>query len=271
MIIHIYIYIFIWSYVHVHMHSQLANTCRLRGKREGSYPWLSWSRHACTGAIWLMEMCDMTRGHVWHDSIVCVTWHIHSSICSFMSRHACTGAIWLMDVCNMTESYVWHDTFAHSYAVFMVSTRLYRCDMTRSYVWHDSFICAISDICIRLVHMYMCVERAHVWSVTTSILQHRRQRWNRQSGRRCCSCLGLHTLVPVALMFMCVYIYIHARMHTCDMTHSYVRHDSFVSAVVVVSMHRCWLYWCMHVSTCIHKCIHTCTHTCISESHVHIQ
>jgi len=83
-------------------------------------------------------MRDMTYSYVWHDSSICVTWHIHT--------------------CDMTHPYVWHDSFIgvtwlihrectqvtghHDHIRDMSSTFLliHMRDMTYSYVWHDSSI-----------------------------------------------------------------------------------------------------------------------------------
>jgi len=68
--------------------------------------------------IWMIYMCDvilmcdMTYSHVWHDSFICVTSHIH--------------------MCDMTHSYVWHDVF------ICVTWLIYLSDMTHSYVRHNS-------------------------------------------------------------------------------------------------------------------------------------
>jgi len=52
-------------------------------------------------------LCTMTHSHVWHHSLICVTWLIH--------------------MCDMIHWYVWHDSFT--------------CDMNHWCVWHDSFAC----------------------------------------------------------------------------------------------------------------------------------
>jgi len=60
-------------------------------------------------------MCDMNHSCVWHDSFICVSWHIH--------------------MCDMTHSYLWHDLFT------CVTWPIHICDMTHAYVWHDTCIC----------------------------------------------------------------------------------------------------------------------------------
>ena len=72
---------------------------------------------------WLVDMCDMTHWHVWHDSLACVTWcililsgaavqtHTHHSdlyiyvkwlIVTYMYVHdSLTCVTWLIDMCDM--------------------------------------------------------------------------------------------------------------------------------------------------------------------------
>jgi len=71
---------------------------------------------------WHIHMCDMTHSYVWHDSFICVTQLIH--------------------MCDMTHSYVWHNSF------ICVTWLIHMCDTTHSYVWHDTFICVT-----QLIHM----------------------------------------------------------------------------------------------------------------------
>ena len=75
--------------------------------------------HIC--AKTLIHMCDWNwlcvwhdSFHVWHDSLVSVTWLIH--------------------MCDMTHSYVWHDSFISA------TWLMHMCDMTRRYVYM-SHIC----------------------------------------------------------------------------------------------------------------------------------
>ena len=90
-----------------------------------------WHTHVCdmthsygTSVTWLIHM-----GHVWHDSVTCVTWVTDTSWrkskeTPFRLRMCVT---WLIHVCDVTQIYVCHDSFT--------------C-VTRSHVWHDSLICA---------------------------------------------------------------------------------------------------------------------------------
>jgi len=115
------------------------------------------------------------RSHVWHDSLICVTW--------------------LFLMCDMTLSYVWHDCF-------ICVTRLFHmCDMTLficvpwlfSYVWHDSFTCV--------------TWLNHPWRI------HKTAQAQEPLGKRVMS--QYDSFICVTWLF-----------HMCDMTLSYVWHDS---------------------------------------------
>ena len=50
-----------------------------------------WHRTKGASVTWLVDMCDMTHSHMWHDSSMCVTWLIHTV--------------------DMTHTHVWHKRF----------------------------------------------------------------------------------------------------------------------------------------------------------------
>ena len=64
---------------------------------------------------WLVQMCDMTRWYVWHDSFICVTWLVH--------------------MCDMTRSYVWHDSW-NDFDSFNIRLLL---SSSAICVWHDQY------------------------------------------------------------------------------------------------------------------------------------
>ena len=144
---------------------------------------------------WLIHMCDMTHPYVWHDAFICVTWIIH------MCDTTCLYMEWLIHMCDMTHSYVQHDSF-------ICATRLIRtCDMTHWYVWHDSLIRASW-----LVHA--CCQ-----------------------GRECKLSLRrvLLRVMPHSYMRDDSFVRVPWLIHMCDMTHSYVRHASFICATCLMT------------------------------------
>jgi len=157
---------------------------------------------------WLIHVCDMNHSCVWHDSFMCVTWLIH--------------------VCDMTHSCVWHDS-----RMCLISL-IHMCDMTHKggpwydresqvCVWHDSFICVTW-----LIHMcdmphkgasrcdltyVFAMAHSHVWRdscicVTWLIKEHHDVISDMSS-------YGSFTFTCVTWL-----------MHMCDVTHSYLWHDS---------------------------------------------
>ena len=197
-------------------------------------------------------MCRLAHSHVWHDSSICVTWLIHTCnwrirICS-MTRPCVRAAwliiratwlfhmraTWLIHMCDMTDytcdmtlscmilSYVQRDSLVHVQhdswicATWLIHTIGWRrcrglrsevcvcvcvCDMTCLYAWHDSFMRATWDL-----------SRCVTWLIHAI------------SGRRFRGCR----------LEVCLHTWLN---HICDMTSSYVQHDSFASATWL--MHTC--------------------------------
>jgi len=54
---------------------------------------------------WLIDMLVMIHWHVWHDSLMCVTWRIHlwNGWDAVSPSSAATSGTWLIDVCDMTH------------------------------------------------------------------------------------------------------------------------------------------------------------------------
>jgi len=96
------------------------------------------------------DMCEITHSHVWRDSFIRGTWHIH--VCTKASRH------WLhyIHMCDMTHSYLRHDSSIWD------MTRLYETWLI--YMRHDSFIwlslalyrAVFRFICMH-IHVYICI------------------------------------------------------------------------------------------------------------------
>jgi len=135
-----------------------------------------------------------------------------------------------MHMWEMTHSYVWHDScICETWLIHM-------CDMTHAYVRHDVFIY------VTRVHSRVCHE-VHEWHMTHMTIH-----------QICDVCDMTHVMWHVLmwdmthwymwqlLIHMCVTscIYLHMwhdsyiceiwLIHTCDITHAYVRHDVFIRA-----------------------------------------
>jgi len=80
-------------------------------------------------------MCGITRGDVWHDSLICVTW--------------------LIDVCEVTHWYVKWLIDMWSDSLICVTWLIEMCDMTHWYVRRDSLMCDVT-------HWYMWLD-SYVW------------------------------------------------------------------------------------------------------------
>jgi len=83
---------------------------RLSIPRHDLFVCVVWLMHMCT---WLIQMCDMTHSHVWHDSFIGVT-----------------SLIYLRDIriCGMTHAYMRH-THRHEHTKH-ANTHTYACTHT---------------------------------------------------------------------------------------------------------------------------------------------
>jgi len=158
---------------------------------------------------------------------------------------------WLIHMCDMTHSYVWHDSF------ICVTWLIHMCDMTHSYVWQASFICGTWPICLCDVTfsyvwkwLIRWCDRTHSYVGHGAFIE---EMWlihmHDMACSMCVACLSrLHVCV-----YMCVYVFM------CDMTDSYVRHDSITAAYRGA--------WLSHLSwhdssTCVTRLIHMWDMTC---------
>jgi len=119
---------------------------------------------------------------------------------------------WLIHMCDMTHSYVWHDSFICMTVIFL-AWLIPVCDKTRSYMWHDSFICL-------------------TWLVVDPV----RKRGGFQSY--VCHCPFIRVTV----------IFVAWLIHTCDMTHLYVWHDSVMRVtwlIICVTWLTIYVTWLM--------------------------
>jgi len=174
--------------------------------------------HSCvspgpvTCVTWLIYMCNMTHPHVQlthsymqHDSSMRASHVRHDS---FYVRHdSFICATWLLRQCAtrlQQDSWICATWLIHT-AGWRRCRGLVKvegvCDMTCLYAWHDSFMRATWDL-----------SRCVPWLIHAI------------SGRNFRGCR----------LEVCVHTWLN---HICDMTSSYVQHDSFASATWL--MHTC--------------------------------
>jgi len=147
---------------------------------------------------WLIHMRVITHSHVWHDGFLVVRSPLaHLRVVMWLSIYVMwlfiSDAIILLDYL-----YVWHDSFTR------VTWLIHMCDMTHSYACHDSFTCV-------------------AWWFLGST----------QSPRAPACGYVIIYICNVIIYIWCDYliklsICVTWLIHTCDVTHSYVWHDSFI-------------------------------------------
>ena len=59
--------------------------------------WWTEEIHSSIYLTWLIDMCDMTRWHVWHDSLIRVTWLVDLLTCVCDMTHSCRCLLWWME------------------------------------------------------------------------------------------------------------------------------------------------------------------------------
>jgi len=173
-------------------------------------------------------MCDVTHLHVCHESSACVTW----LICARDVTHFCVWhdsfvrVPWVVYVCAMTHVSMLTCVETNSADVLLFFWKwpwlMQWCDVTHSCVWYDPCIrapwlnsgCDMSPSCVRL-DSCKCVT----WLIHLCNMRH-----------------DLCTRVTRLI------IWVTCRIHVCDMTYAYVRHDSLMRD-------RLWMYaiWRNHV------------------------
>jgi len=189
--------------------------------------------------------CDLTHANVRHDASMYATWLVR-----YVRRDSFIHDTRLIHACDMTHLYMRHDSFIHD-------TRLTACDMTHLYMWHDSFILDASIYATWLVHTWYttqsCVRHdasiyatwlVHIWYTSHSDLSVHvaaaqvewKQSISTSRSQSCDPSIGI-----------------------CDVTHSYVRHDSLIRETWLIYIHdmthlRVWHDSNIRVTWLIHTC-----------------
>jgi len=138
-----------------------------------------------------------------------------------------------------------------------VTRLIHMCDITPLFVWHDSFICVTW-----LIHVWKksLLGGVWCWSVLLSLADD------------CWECERVMHIRVTWLIRMCAmthsyvrhdsFVCVPWRIHTCDMTHSYVWHDSFICATWLI--HMCDMnhsYVFCNSFICVPWLIHMCSVT----------
>ena len=153
-------------------------------------------------------MCDIPHSYVWHASSICVTWLIYVRDMTYFRVTIYMRAEFndWHHMCDMTHPYVWRVSF------MCVTWLIHICDVTYSSVWHDSFICLteLIDKCL-----FMCVQ-----NLTINIIN---DGW-------------LLYAILMCVISVCTELGAPWLTHMCDMTHSYMWHDSFTCVTWLIHM-----------------------------------
>ena len=165
---------------------------------------------------WLIHVCDMTHPRVWHVWFMCVIWHILMS--SNYTNYRC--------------SYSWHDSFV------WVTWHMHKRDMTHWWVWHGSVTCVP-----RRSHSYVR-HKACTWHMNEShrtnewVVSHIRMSHVTHMNESChtyewvMSRIRMSHVTHINVWHMShifigeSFVCVTWRVHTCDMTRSYMWHDS---------------------------------------------
>ena len=250
----------------------------------------------------LIHTREMTHPHVWHDSFICVTWLIHMcdmtpDICVTWLIHMCdvthSCVTWLTQTCDVTHSYVsiiwnviqrWRMGWLRlvgslkSYVSFakepckrddilqkrrMISRSLlivatpyliHMCDMTHLHMWCDSFVCVTCHI--ESCHTH---TKSRVFGCCKVL----------QGVAVCCIYFPLHLpSVPISVTLL---------IHKCDMTHSYVWHDSFICVTWLIHMcdmtpSHVWhdsflcMTWLLHMCDMTHQYVWHDSSICVARN-----
>ena len=209
-----------------------------------------WGQDSFICVTWRIHMCDMECWNMWHpplvvvvitslepeicghDSLIFMTWLIHTWYDSFT---CVTCVTWSIRMCDLTSLYVWHDLFIY------VTWRIYMHDVPYSCTWHPAFICVTWHIHTRdITYLYVwniaftsTTYLLPVCETTHSYVWH--DAFIRATDAFICVTSPIHVWHDSFIYYVRPPVHIcemtHSyvwRMHTCDMTQSYVWHNSFL-------------------------------------------
>jgi len=161
-----------------------------------------------------------------------------------MRRDSFRYETWLIHAWDRTHSYMRHDSF--TYETWLIHIR----DMTHSYMRHDSFKWDADESCLMcecvISYIYQWVM-SHVWMSHVSYM----------NG----SCLIYEWVMPHIWMGHASQVSSILDADECDMTHSHMRHDSFIYETWLIRMRRGWVWhdsftyetWLIHVWDMTHS------------------
>jgi len=168
---------------------------------------------------------SLTHSYMWHDSFIQIVADFWCLTHSYVRRDSFICATWLIHMCNATDSYMRRDSFI--WATWLI---------------HDSFIC---DSFIEVVagfwvtfewvtshfesHMNESRRIYGFWVTYEWVTSHMNES-QRDSFIEVVAGLLTHSYVWRDLFIRATWL-----IHMCDMTHSCVRHDSFIEVGANVS------------------------------------
>ena len=172
-------------------------------------------------------MCVVTHSHVRHDSFTRVTWLIQTS-------HSCV---------HNKYTIMWHDTLIHTCHLIHMwhVTHMHMCH-SHSYMSH-SFICVTLYVWFHMCY-FTCVT-SYVWLHTCDFICVISYVWFHMCDFICViSYVWFHTCFTVAGVWLTRMSHVWD-IQMCDMTHSFVWHDSFI-CVWLTRMSHVWINHVTH-------------------------
>jgi len=221
----------------------------------------------------LREAHHIGQAHLYtlkHVIIICVLWYedvlvtprwgkrvggVKAKWCSYVLHNWCIRAAWLVCMCSVAHSIVCHDSFVR------MKRCVCTCDITHSDVWYDSFRCHLNvwRDSFRCVAWLICM-----CDMTPCVTCVEQMETSASAASKYDSFQNLKFMCVTSLVFIymkwLIRICGRTRLYVWDesfvwsktilkpgiknMTHSYVRHDSFICAA-----------WLIHIWGMTHLCV----------------